>query len=50
MEKQKKSNDFTVLISDSYGNSQEKGTYETAFRRWLVTELDAGRITIGGAM
>ena len=41
---------YTILVSDSYGNEQEKGTYETAFRRWLVRELDAGRLTVGKAI
>jgi hypothetical protein len=50
MQKQKKPNDYTVLVSDSFGNSKEKGTFEIAFRRWLVRELDAGRITVGDAI
>jgi hypothetical protein len=45
MEKQQTKKAFTILVSDSYGNSREKGTHEVAFRRWLVRELDAGRIT-----
>ena len=50
MEKQKKPKDYTVFVSDSFGNSNEKGTFEIAFRRWLVRELDAGRITVGDAI
>jgi hypothetical protein len=50
MQKQKSSKDYTVLVSDSYGNKNEKGTYEVAFRRWLVRELDAGRITVVDAI
>ena len=50
MQKQKKPNDYTVLVSDSFGNGKEKGTFEIAFRRWLVRELDAGRITVGDAI
>lgn len=50
MEEQHKPKDYTFLVSDSYGNKNEKGTYEIAFRRWLVRELDAGRITIGDAI
>ena len=45
MEKQQATKNHTFLMSDSFGNSQEKGTYEVAFRRWLVIELDASRIT-----
>jgi hypothetical protein len=50
MEKQQKPKDYTLLVSDSYGNKNEKGTFEIAFRRWLVRELDAGRITVGEAI
>ena len=50
MEKQKDSKGYTVLISDSYGNKNAKGTYEVAFRRWLVRELDAGRIRASEAI
>jgi hypothetical protein len=50
MQKQKNSKEYTVLVSDSYGNKNEKGTYEIAFRRWLARELDAGRITVKDAI
>jgi hypothetical protein len=50
MEKQQTKKPYTILVSDSYGNSKEKGTYEVAFRRWLVRELDAGRITVTAAI
>lgn len=50
MEEQPKPNEYTILVSDSYGNTNEKGTYEIAFRRWLVRELDAARITVGDAI
>lgn len=50
MEKQKTQKAYTILVSDSYGNSKEKGTYEVAFRRWLVRELDAGRFSINEAI
>lgn len=50
MEEQQKPKDYTFLVSDSYGNKNEKGTYEIAFRRWLIRELDAGRITVGDAI
>jgi hypothetical protein len=50
MQKQQASKEYTILISDSFGNAKEKGTYEVAFRRWLVRELDAGRITINDAI
>jgi transposase len=50
MQKQQTSQDYTTLVSDSFGNQKEKGTYEVAFRRWLVRELDAGRISITEAV
>jgi hypothetical protein len=50
MEAEKKKNKTTHLISDSFGNKDPKGTYETAFRRWLIREIDSGRITVGGAI
>jgi hypothetical protein len=40
----------TSLISDSFGNTKPRGTYEVAFRRWLVREIDAGRMTLGDAI
>jgi transposase-like protein len=49
MKKEKTEKETTYLISDSFGNTKEKGTYEIAFRRWLVREIDSGRITIGEA-
>jgi transposase len=50
MQKQQTTKDYTILVSDGFGSSKEKGTYEVAFRRWLVRELDAQRITIREAI
>lgn len=50
MEKAKTGSRTTFLISDSFGNTKERGTYEIAFRRWLVREIDAGRMTPGDAI
>jgi Skp family chaperone for outer membrane proteins len=50
MQKKESSEAYTILVSDSYGNKNEKGTYEVAFRRWLVRELDASRITVSEAI
>ncbi len=47
---EKKENSTTHLVSDYFGNTDPKGTNEAAFRRWLVREIDAGRITVGGAI
>ena len=50
MQNQKSTKEYTILVSDSFGNNKEKGTYELAFRRWLVRELDEGRLTVGDAI
>ena len=47
---EEKQSGYTVLVSDSYGNTKEKGTYEIAFRRWLVGELESGRMSVGAAL
>lgn len=41
---------YTFLISESFADEKKKETYEAAFRRWLVRELDAGRMTVGDAI
>jgi hypothetical protein len=46
----KKKEQYTVLVSDSFGNTQEKGTYEVAFRRWLVREIEEGRMIVKEAI
>ena len=50
MKEEKVKKETSALISDSFGNKKADGTYEIAFRRWLVRELDAGRITEGEAL
>lgn len=40
----------TTLVSDSFGNEHEKGTYEVAFRRWLVREIEEERMTVAEAI
>ena len=42
----KQQNDYTTLVSDSFGNEQEGGTYEVAFRRWLVREIEEERMSV----
>lgn len=37
------------FVQSYFGNTKEKGTHEVAFRRWLMCEIDAGRITVGDA-
>ena len=41
---------YTVLVSESFADEKKKHSYEVAFRRWLVRELDAGRMTVGDAI
>lgn len=41
---------YTTLVSDSFGNEQEGGTYELAFRRWLVREIEEERMTVPEAI
>lgn len=42
-EKEKK---FTYLVSDSFEKTDDKCNFEVAFRRWLVREIEAERITV----
>lgn len=44
MKEEETKKETTYLVSDSFGNTKEKGTNEVAFRRWLIRELDSGRI------
>lgn len=32
---------YNTLVSDSFGNEQERGTYEVFFRLWVVREINA---------
>ena len=50
MSKQKERAKHTILVSDSFGNEQEGGTYEVAFRRWLVREIEEERMTLSEAI
>lgn len=47
---EKEQDRYTTLVSDSFGNEQENGTYEVAFRRWLVGELEAERMSVSEAI
>ncbi|MGH2649296.1 MAG: hypothetical protein ACRDE8_17080, partial [Ginsengibacter sp.] len=46
MSKQKAEEKFTILVSDSFEQTDEKCNYEVAFRRWLVREIKEQRMTI----
>jgi hypothetical protein len=37
---------FTIKVSDSYPLLDEHCNYEVSFRRWLVREIEEGRLTI----
>lgn len=50
MSVKKEKKQYTVLLSDSYGNTQENGTYEVAFRRWLVREIEESRMSVKEAI
>lgn len=50
MKEVKPAKETTYLISDSFSNTKQEGTHEVAFRRWLIREMDAGRITLGEAI
>ena len=49
MKETKKENETTYLISDGFSDGKGKGIHEVAFRRWLIREIDTGRITVGEA-
>jgi hypothetical protein len=41
---------FTTKVSDSYPRLDEHCTYEIPFRRWLVREIEEGRLTFSQAI
>jgi hypothetical protein len=45
----KEKND-TIKVSDSIAKTDENHSYETAFQRWLVREIEEQRITIKDAI
>lgn len=50
MRKKNSAQNYTILVSDSFGNTQEGGTYEVSFRRWLVREIEEGRMSVKEAI
>jgi hypothetical protein len=50
MSKQKEEKQYTTLVSDSFGNDRPEGTYELAFRRWMVREIEEDRMTVSEAI
>jgi hypothetical protein len=50
MEPQKSDKKYTIMVSDSFERTDEQHTYEPAFRRWLVREIEEGRMTVPEAV
>jgi len=42
--------DYTTQISDSFARTDDQCSYEPAFRRWLVREIEEQRLTIYEAL
>ena len=45
MSREDKGNNYTLQVSESFARTDEKHSYEVAFRRWLVRELEEERMT-----
>jgi len=41
---------YTNQVSDSFERTDEQCAYELAFRRWLVREIEEGRLSINEAV
>ena len=50
MEKEKQEERHTILVSDSFARTDEKRRYEIPFRRWLVREIEEGRLRVNEAV
>jgi transposase-like protein len=50
MSKSLKGRDFTILVSERFPRTDEQCVYEIAFRRWLVREIEEGRLTVAQAI
>ncbi len=50
MNKEKQGEKYTTLVSDSFDRTDEKHRYELPFRRWLVREIEEGRMIVGEAV
>ena len=50
MIKSKAAENYTLLVSDSFEQSDEKCNYEVSFRRWLVREIEERRMSINDAI
>ena len=45
MEEMKSGKSYTTQVSESFDKSSKEGVFEISFRRWLVRELEEGRMT-----
>ncbi len=50
MVKVKQGEKHTKLVSESFARTDEKHSYEIPFRRWLVREIEEGRLTSAQAI
>jgi transposase-like protein len=41
---------YSTRVSDSFDKTDEKCSYEIAFRRWLVREIEEGRTSVSEAI
>jgi transposase-like protein len=42
--------EYTIKVSDSFERTDEKNAYEVSFRRWLVREIEEGKMTSSEAV
>ena len=50
MEKEKQEEKHTIMVSDMFERTDEKHRYEIPFRRWLVREIEEGRLKLSEAV
>jgi transposase-like protein len=50
MEELKLGKSYTTQVSESFDKSSKEGVFEVSFRRWLVRELEEGRMTTKDAI
>ena len=50
MSKEKAVENYTILVSDSFEQTDEKCNYELPFRRWLVREIEEQRMSVSEAV
>lgn len=50
MTQQKKKGSYTILVSDSFERTDEKHSYEPAFRRWLVAQIEEQQLSASEAV